>query len=308
MSVFEKTKALLLKLEEEGKILKTDYTLTESQSLSALTTFRTGGNATVLSPKTKAFLIAFYPVLLKEKIKFFVLGYGSNVIAKDEGYDGLILSLSSLSEAKVEGNIVTADCGASFTGLSSLAQKNALSGMETFFGIPGTVGGAVFMNAGAYGGECADVLKSVTYLTSDGKVDMLSVEEMEMGYRTSIFQKNGGLILSAVFELQKGDPVEIRSKMDDFMDRRKTKQPLNYPSAGSTFKRCEGHFTAQMIDEAGLKGTRVGGAMVSEKHAGFVINYDKAKSQDIFDLIELIKDKIYEKNGLRIQCEVRVIE
>lgn len=164
------------------------------------------------------------------------------------------------------------------------------------------------MNAGAYGGECADVLSSVTYLTEEGKVEDLPLEKLEMGYRTSIFQKNGGIILSATFDLIAGDPKEIRSKMDDFMERRREKQPLNFPSAGSTFKRCEGHFTAQMIDEAGLKGKRVGGAMVSEKHAGFVINYDNAKSSDIFALIDLVKKTIFEKNGLCIQCEVRVIE
>ena len=308
MNLVEKIKALLLKMEEEGLCTKEDYILNESQLLSALTTFHTGGPATVLYPKTKDFLISFYPRLLKENIPFFVLGFGSNVIAKDEGYDGLILSLTRLSETRVEENKVFADCGASFTALSTLAQKNALSGMETFFGIPGTVGGAVFMNAGAYGGECADVLVSVTYLTREGKVETLSREEAKMGYRTSVFQENGGLILSAQFQLTPGDPDEIRAKMDDFMERRKSKQPLNYPSAGSTFKRLDGHFTAQMIDEAGLKGKSVGGAMVSEKHAGFVINYDNATSADIFALIDFVKKKIYEKNGLNIECEVRVIE
>jgi UDP-N-acetylmuramate dehydrogenase len=180
--------------------------------------------------------------------------------------------------------------------------------MEPFFGIPGTVGGAVFMNAGAYGGECKDVLSSVRFLTPQGEIKSLPVSQLSMGYRTSVFEHNGCIILSAVFSLQKGESGAIRAAMDDFMARRTAKQPLEYPSAGSTFKRCEGRFTAQMIDRAGLKGKRVGGAMVSEKHAGFIINYDNATSADIFELIALVKQEIFKKEGLSIQCEVRVIE
>lgn len=308
MSVAQKIKSLLSFLEEKGAFSKTEYELCENYPLKKLTTFCTGGPATVLFPEKKEVLCALLPLLTKEEIPYFVLGNGSNVIALDEGYRGLILSTVRLKNTTVSENEIEADCGTSLTGVASLAQKNALSGMECLYGIPGSVGGAVFMNAGAYGGECKDVVSSVTVVSSDGKIKKVSGEEAEFGYRTSRFEKSGEVILSAVFSLKKGDKEEIKEKMDDFMGRRMEKQPLDFPSAGSTFKRCEGRFTAQMIDEAGLKGVRVGGAMVSEKHAGFVINYNSAKSADILNLIDHVKKVILEKEGLHIQCEVRVIE
>jgi len=183
-----------------------------------------------------------------------------------------------------------------------------LTGMEALYGIPGTVGGAVFMNAGAYGTECRDVLAFVNCITSSGEFKTYSVDELALGYRTSRFEESDDLILSATFRLKKGKAEEIRAAMDDFMARRVEKQPLEYPSAGSTFKRYEGRFTAQLIDENGLKGYRHGGAMVSEKHAGFVINYDHATSSDIFAVIEKVQETIFESEGIRIQREVRIIE
>jgi UDP-N-acetylmuramate dehydrogenase len=251
---------------------------------------------------------ALFPLLNQENIPYFLLGSGSNVIAKDEGYHGLILSFERLKKAEVKGNVICAQSGMSVTALANLAKKHSLMGMEFFYGIPGSVGGAVFMNAGAYGGECKNILKSVTFITREGQVMTLPTEQLQMGYRTSLFETNGAAILSAEFSLEKGDPLTIGKTMDELMEKRRTKQPLEYPSAGSTFKRCEGRFTAQMIDEAGLKGARVGGAMVSEKHAGFIINYDNATSADIFELIALVKQEIFKKEGLSIQCEVRVIE
>lgn len=308
MSVYSEIFQILEELEKLGKIGKGSYQLEEKHSLSSLTTFKTGGDATVLFPEKEEVLVHLLPLLAEKKIPFFVLGNGSNVIAKDEGYEGLIISLLRLKEISVSGNEITAACGASVTALANFARKHSLTGMEPFFGIPGTVGGAIFMNAGAYGGECKDVLSSVRYLTPEGQIKCLPVSELAMGYRTSIFEKLGGVILSGVFSLKRGDPDAIRAAMDDFMARRTAKQPLEYPSAGSTFKRCEGRYTAQMIDEAGLKGKRVGGAMVSEKHAGFIINYDNATSSDLLNLIELVKKEILEKEGISIQCEVRVIE
>ncbi len=308
MAIFQKVTSLLCELEEKGAFSKEDYELCQEYSLSRLTSFCTGGKALVLFPEKIEVIAGLFPLLVSEKIPYYILGNGSNVIAPDEGYHGLILSTLRLKSVTVSGNEIEALCGASLTSVASLAQKNGLSGMECLYGIPGTVGGAVFMNAGAYGGECKDVLSSVTFLTKKGEMKTLPVAELAMSYRKSRFEESGDLILSARFSLEKGEKEEIRGKMDDFMQRRISKQPLDFPSAGSTFKRCEGRFTAQMIDEAGLKGARVGGAMVSEKHAGFVINFDHATSADILNLIDHVKKVIYEKEGLHIQCEVRMIK
>ncbi len=308
MSIVQQIKSLLFSLEEKGAFSKDEYEFCENFPLAKLTTFCTGGPAAVLFPEKKEVLCHLFPRLIAENIPYFILGNGSNVIALDEGYQGLIISTLRLKNMSVSKNIIEADCGASLTGVASLAQKNGLSGMENLFGIPGSVGGAVFMNAGAYGGECKDVVSSVTVLTPEGEIKTVLGEDAGFGYRTSRFEKSGEVILSARFSLAHGDKDEIKEKMDDFMGRRLEKQPLDFPSAGSTFKRYEGRFTAQMIDEAGLKGARVGGAMVSEKHAGFVINYDSAKSADILNLIDHVKKVVFEKEGLHIQCEVRIIE
>lgn len=308
MSVYQTLCAILADLEKEGKIRAEEYELCETYSLSRLTSFKTGGDATVLFPKTANAAALIYPVLKQNGFPTFILGNGSNVIARDEGYDGLILSLIGLKKTEVKGTEITAESGVLLTSVATLAQKNALTGMEALYGIPGTVGGAVFMNAGAYGSECRDVILSATCVTAKGEVKTYPVEELSLGYRTSRFEESDDLILSATFALKPGDAASIRAAMDDYMSRRVEKQPLEYPSAGSTFKRYEGRFTAQLIDEAGLKGYRCGGAMVSEKHAGFVINYDHATSADIFAVIQKVQDAIYEREGIRIQREVRIIE
>ncbi len=301
-------KLLLSSLVKDDRVDESDFVFEESYPLSKLTSFRTGGNAAVLFFESQKAVKVIFPAIVAAKIPYFLLGNGTNVIAKDEGFDGVILSFIHLKKITVTENMITAESGALVTTLASVAQKAGLSGMETLYGIPGSVGGAVFMNAGAYGGECKDTLVSVTYVTPDGKVLTRPTEELEMGYRTSVFENTGDAIISATFCLGKKDPAAIRESMDDYMSRRVAKQPLEYPSAGSTFKRCEGRFTAQMIDEAGLKGYRIGGAMVSEKHAGFIINFEKAKSADIFSLIDHVKRVIFEKEGISIECEVRVIE
>lgn len=308
MSVYETLCGILANLEKDGKLRPEEYELCEAYSLSRLTSFKTGGNATVLFPKTVSAAASIYPVLKQNHIPTFILGNGSNVIAKDEGYSGLILALIGLKKTEVEGERITAECGALLTTVATLAQRNALTGMEALYGIPGTVGGAVFMNAGAYGSECRDVIVSATCVTAKGEMKTYPVEELSLGYRTSRFENSDDLILTATFSLKSGDGASIRAAMDDYMSRRLDKQPLEYPSAGSTFKRYEGRFTAQLIDEAGLKGYRSGGAMVSEKHAGFVINYDRATSADIFAVIRKVQDTIYEREGIRIQREVRIIE
>ena len=308
MNVLNRVKALLLEECEKKSFSRDDFLLEEEYPLAKLTSFRTGGPATVLFPKTCEVLCTLVPRLLQENIEFFVLGLGSNVLALDEGYPGLILSLTQLKKVSVRENEVYAEAGASITGLALLAQKESLGGMEFFYGIPGSVGGAVFMNAGAYGGECKDILKSVTYLTREGKIVTEETKKLEMGYRTSIFEKNGAVILSAVFALEKGDPAAIRATMDDLMGRRVEKQPLEYPSAGSTFKRYPGYFSGKLIEEAGLKGYTVGGAQVSEKHAGFVINIGNATAQDVLALIDHIRKVIKDNVGIELQTEVKYIE
>lgn len=307
MKYYEELCILLKELCQAGMLCEESYRLEQSQ-LSKLTSFHTGGSCLALYPFTEESLVRLFLSLKDSRIPMYVLGNGTNVIGRDEGFDGVVLVLTELKATCVEGERIVAQCGASVTAMANLAEKNALSGMEFLYGIPGSVGGAVFMNAGAYGGECKDILESVTCLTADGTRMTLPAEALNLSYRSSAFQQNGALILSATFRLRRGDRAEIRSLMEDLMHRRIEKQPLDYPSAGSTFKRCEGRFTAKMIEDAGLKGYRIGGAMVSEKHAGFVINYDSASSKDIFDLIEHIKEQILQKEGVCISCEVRVVE
>ena len=285
-----------------------DFVLAKDCLLSSLTTFKTGGKSVVLFPKREEVLYRLMPFISEHHIPYFILGNGSNVLAKDEGYEGLIISLMEMKNISVSGHEITAQSGASITHLASVACHNNLTGMEFFYGIPGSVGGAVFMNAGAYGGECKDILKSVTYISPLVEVITAPTADLSMGYRDSIFQRNGAVILSAVFSLNLGNFDEISATMKDLMGRRIEKQPLEYPSAGSTFRRYEGRFTAKMIEEAGLKGVSVGGAMVSKKHAGFIINYNNATSDDIFRLIQKVKDVIFEKEKIHIECEVRIIE
>ncbi len=294
------------RLVRDGSLSKGDLSVSEA-ALSGMTGFKTGGRAAVAQPMTERGLIALMGALRREKLPFFILGNGTNVLAMDEGYDGVVVCVTRLKRMQVVGEKLYAACGAGLTAASSYAEKNELTGLEFAYGIPGTVGGAVFMNAGAYDGECKNVVTSVRALTPDGEVTVLSGDGLGFGYRESAFQNNGCVILSAEFSLTKGERSVIRAKMDDFLGRRKEKQPLEYPSCGSTFKRYPGYFTAKLIDEAGLKGARVGGAMVSEKHAGFLINYDGATSRDILDLIDVVKSAIREKNGIDISCEIRFL-
>ena len=308
MSQIQSALQYLETLCQEGKLNHGDYEFSPAFPLSKLTTFRTGGNAAVLFLETDAPIQPLIRFLKREKIPYYILGNGSNVLAKDEGYDGLVISLARLQNVSFSDTRVTAACGVPITRLARLCRDKGLTGMEFFYGIPGTCGGAVFMNAGAYGGECCDILESVTFLDDNGDLQTLPPHDLAFSHRTSLFQKKGGVILSAVFSLKHGNVSEITETMEDLMRRRVEKQPLEYPSAGSTFRRCEGRYTAQMIDNAGLKGYAIGGAMVSPKHAGFIINYDNATSTDILRLIKHVQDVLWEKEGVRIECEVRILE
>lgn len=276
------------------------------EMLSSHTTFRIGGDASLfVSPADEDQLIGVISYLEKNGKRYFLLGKGSNVLFDDAGYDGAVVSTSKLDKISVCGNEITAQCGASFTYLASVAAGNSLSGLEFAYGIPGSVGGAVFMNAGAYGSETAAVLKSSRYLDiSDCTVKTLPLEEHLFGYRDSVFRHRRFIHLSSVFALQAGDKAQIRAYMNELMQRRRDKQPLEYPSAGSVFKRYPGRYTAQMIDEAGLRGLSVGGAQVSEKHAGFIVNKGNATSSDVIALVGKVREAIRDKYGIEIECEI----
>ena len=240
----------------------------------------------------------------KQDLPYFIIGKGSNILVSDKGVSGVVISLCGFSELSVNGDNITVGAGVSLANLCTFALENGLSGIEFAYGIPGSVGGALYMNAGAYGGEMSHVVVSAKSMDKDGNVREIKLEDMQLGYRESIFKTNGEIILSASFKLRKDDKDDIKARMDDFMQRRKSKQPLEYPSAGSTFKRPTGHFAGALIEKNNLKGVSVGGAMVSEKHAGFVINYDNATACDVKNLMEKIKQVVKTNDGVDLEPEV----
>lgn len=271
------------------------------------TTFRVGGPADYfVMPETAEEVQRVTELCRTEEVPCYVIGNGSNLLVSDDGYRGVILQIyRSMSGISVQGNIIRAQAGALLSAIAAKACENSLTGFEFAAGIPGTIGGASVMNAGAYGGEMKDVLKSVTVLDSDGQVRRIDRENLEMGYRTSIISREGYITLEAEIELSAGNPEEIRARMDDFRTRRVTKQPLEYPSAGSTFKRPEGYFAGKLIQDAGLAGFQVGGAKVSEKHCGFVINTGNATAADIHSLMRQVSAKVEEKFGVALEPEVK---
>lgn len=283
-----------------------EYEYGQNVSAADLTSFRIGGAVSVTAyPKTEGALCALLRYLKAEGIKHAVLGNGSNVLVSDDGYDGVLVITTKLADITFDGNFVTVGTGKGITSAASAAQREGLSGLEFAYGIPGTLGGAVAMNAGAYGGEISDVIVSADcYDAEIDSVVTLTKDELALGYRESVIRHRPLTVISAKFKLTPGDKDEILAKMTDFMGRRRDKQPLEYPSAGSVFKRYPGYFTAQLIDEAGLKGCRVGGAEVSPKHAGFIVNVGGATAEDVKALVELITDKIEALHGIRIEREL----
>lgn len=237
-------------------------------------------------------------------IPYFIIGKGSNILVSDKGVEGVVISLCGFSEISCDGDIITVGAGVSLANLCTFALENSLSGLEFAYGIPGTVGGALYMNAGAYGGEMSQVVIDARAMDKMGNIREIKARDMELGYRESIFKINGDIILSASFKLKKAQKSDIKARMDDFMARRKDKQPLEFPSAGSTFKRPVGHFAGALIEKNNLKGVSVGGAMVSDKHAGFVINYDNATAEDVKGLMKKIKEVVRENDGVELEPEV----
>jgi UDP-N-acetylmuramate dehydrogenase len=277
--------------------------------LAPLTSFRIGGPCEALvEPENERQLTDVSWYLKKIGCPFFVLGNGSNTLVKDEGYDGVVIHIGKkMGDIRVEGNRIIAGAGALLVQVSVEAAKAGLKGLEFAAGIPGTVGGGVVMNAGAYDGEMKDVVSSVRVLSPDGELLDLENETMEFGYRKSVIRKRDYIVTEVTFELQPGDPEEIQALMKDYNARRREKQPLEFPSAGSTFKRPEGHFAGKLIMDAGLKGYRVGGAQVSEKHCGFVINTGDATARDILTLMSDVQERVEEQFGVRLEPEIVVL-
>lgn len=282
----------------------------ENEPLSEYTTMKIGGECDILvCPKDEETLSQVVKFCCKENIPFFVLGRGSNVLASDKGYRGCIIYLSgAVGHIDIDGNTITATSGTSLVTVCRCALEHSLTGLEFAYGIPGSMGGALYMNAGAYGGEMKDVVKSCRYIDENGELREMSAEDMQLSYRHSVFSGRKCVITSVTMELQKGEKDEIKAKMDELMEKRRSKQPLEFPSCGSTFKRPEGYFAAALIEECGLKGCSVGGAQVSEKHSGFVINRSNASFKDVMNLVQHIKDTVRSKKGVELECEMLILE
>ena len=287
-----------------------DIVLKFAQPMAKHTSFRIGGPAKVLAfPKSPEQLRQVLKVSAFLDKKYRILGAGTNVLAPDEGIEDIVICLKDCLDGmeQIDDTHIRVAAGVTMTRAAVYAAGLGLGGMEFAHGIPGTVGGGVYMNAGAYGFELKEIIKSVRYMDNDGKIAEILCEDCEFGYRKSIFEKQGYTILGATFKLNKGDATEIRAAIDDYTKRRVTKQPIEKPSAGSVFKRPEGYFAGALIEGANLKGFSIGGAQVSEKHAGFIINTGNATAKDVLDLIEHIKAVVLEKDGVVLEPEVRLV-
>lgn len=281
---------------------------TENAELSGISTFKIGGACRIIIyPNNSYGLKKVIQTAEETATDYAVFGRCSNVLFADKGWNGAIIVTTKMKAISRKGGAITAECGVLLNDLAKFAMRSGLSGGEFAYGIPGTVGGAVYMNAGAYEHSVSEIIKTCTYYSvKEKKVMTLEGHEMEFGYRKSIFMgDNDKIILEATFEFPQRKPsAEIKAQMEEYMSRRREKQPIEYPSAGSVFKRCQGHYTGKLIEDAGLKGRMAGGAMVSVKHAGFIINYNNATAKDVLYLIDLIKKIIAEKNNVELECEV----
>lgn len=272
------------------------------------TSFKVGGPADVLvTPQNYDEIVSVIKLCNENEIPYYIVGRGSNLIVRDGGFRGIIIKLTELDNIRVEDERIIVQCGADLCKVSEAALENKLTGFEFACGIPGTVGGAVTMNAGAYNGEVSQVIEGALVVDKQGRLITLNKEELELGYRMSAIQKHGYTVLEVVFKLIKGDYEKIKARIDDLTKKREDKQPLEYPSAGSTFKRPEGYFTGKLIEDCSLKGYSIGGAQVSEKHGGFIINKGDASARDILELIEYVQNTIRERFNVELHPEVRII-
>ena len=290
------------------EILGNDRVL-EAEPMSKHTTFRIGGPADLfVAPENTDEIKKLIAICKEEEVPYFILGNGSNLLVSDKGYRGVIMQLyRSFGQITLKENEIHAQAGALLSGIAAMAREASLTGFEFAGGIPGTLGGAVVMNAGAYGGEMKDVLKEVTVLTPEGEIVTLQADELQMGYRTSVVKEAGYIVLEAVISLKEGNPEEIKNRMQELAAMRSSKQPLSYPSAGSTFKRPEGYFAGKLIMDSGLRGYQVGGAQVSEKHCGFVINAGNATAKDVTTLMADVQRIVMEKFGVKLEPEVKLL-
>lgn len=282
----------------------------ENEPMSRYTTFKIGGNAQLLvSVPDITSLKAILKQCKKDNVPFFILGKGSNLLVSDKGIEGVVIRLDGDFKRIKLVDEDTVYCGAavSLASLCRFALENGLSGLEFAWGIPGSAGGAAYMNAGAYGGEMKDVLLECSHVTKDGEYGRLSADELKLSYRHSVYAENQNVITGITVKLKKDSKAEINGRMDDYMNRRKSRQPLEYPSAGSVFKRPTGYFAGTLIQDSGLKGASVGGAMVSPKHAGFIINTGSATCDDVLKLIEHIKETVKAKFGVELECEIKPV-
>ena len=292
---------------DELKNILPEERIRTDEPMKAHTTFRIGGPAKYfVIPETKEEIKEIIECCKKAKMPYYILGNGSNLLVSDKGYEGVVIQIfKNLNAIQLEGNLILAQAGAILSSVANKALEAGLTGFEFAAGIPGTLGGACVMNAGAYGGEMKDVLEHVVVLTEEGEFITIPKEELELGYRTSIIAKKNYVVLEALIRLSEGDKEAIKARMDELKVQRTTKQPLEYPSAGSTFKRPEGYFAGKLIQDAGLRGFQVGGAQVSEKHCGFVINKDQATAADVAELMRQVSLKVKEQFGVELEAEVK---
>ncbi|GAF64848.1 UDP-N-acetylenolpyruvoylglucosamine reductase [Bacillus sp. TS-2] len=289
-------------------ILKNDENIKINQSLSYYTYTKTGGPADVIVfPTSIEQVQQIYMYTLENQLPLTILGNASNLIIKDGGIRGVVMILTEMKQVNRDGYVIKAQSGAAIIDVSRFALEHSLTGLEFACGIPGSIGGALYMNAGAYGGEVSDVLVEASVLTKAGQLKTISAAQLELGYRTSNIEANGYLVLEATFRLTEGNPAEIKAKMDELTFLRESKQPLEYPSCGSVFKRPPGHFAGKLIQDSHLQGKRIGGAEVSTKHAGFIVNVDGATATDYLELIAHVQNEVRNKFSVELEREVRVI-
>ncbi len=297
-----------MNIAEDLRNITGEKNVIENEPMSKHTTFRIGGNADFfVTPESCEAVFDLIEYVKSSNIPYYIVGNGSNLLVKDNGFRGVIIQLyKSFSSISVSGNIITADAGALLSAAAKAAMNNSLKGMECLSGIPGTVGGAVCMNAGAYGGEMKDIVKEIKVIRN-GRIETISNEEAEFCYRSSRIMRENMIVLQVKMELENGIKEEINAVMKELAEQRNSKQPVELPSAGSTFKRPEGYFAAKLIDDSGLRGFSVGQAQVSTKHCGFVVNRGGASAQDVIELMEKVRDIVEERFGVRLEVEVRII-
>lgn len=285
-----------------------DIEIKYNEMIKNYTFTKVGGVVDILAfPKRVDEIKELIKYCLHKKISWMALGNASNVIISDSGYRGMIIMLSKMNTIEIKENLILAGAGANLYNVTKAAYDNGLTGLEFACGIPGSIGGAVYMNAGAYGGEISDVLTSVTYLTEEGQCLTLTKDELACRYRYSKLQDMRGVVIAATFYLKQGEKHKIKATMQQLTALRERKQPLEYPSCGSVFKRPQGHYTGQLIQESGLQGKQIGGAQISTKHAGFIVNVDNASANDYITLISYIQKTIYKRNQIHLEPEVRII-